>query len=523
MSVETPDWVRDAVFYQIFPDRFASSARVVKPGPLEPWDAPPTRHGFKGGDLLGIVERLHYREDLGVNALYLNPVLTSASNHRYHTDDYEHVDPMLGGDAALRELLDACHARGMRVILDGVFNHSGRGWFPFHHVVENGADSPYRSWFYLDAARMAAGRPLNAYPDAAEEDEMRRVAGAEGLHGGVASERFFGYRGWWDLPALPKIRVEEAMARAYLLDIAEKWVRFGADGWRLDVPEEIEIGFWQEFRKRVKATNPDAYLVGEIWRVRPGWVMGDTFDGLMNYPLAEALISFTAGSHLDWSVVNAQDQYRDTIRPLDGHGFLAELTHLMRVYDPAVTDVQLDLLGSHDTARFVTVCGGDAAAYRLATVAQMTLPGAPCIYYGDEIGMTGGNDPDCRGAFPRDPATWDAARRAFVKGAVAFRGEHAALRRGEFRALSATGSAAAYLRSDAEATFIVALNAGEAAEALTFDTVDLPEMGGRTAELVRWDGWPDGDEGHVTADDGRLAVTVPARGACLVRLTGSGS
>jgi cyclomaltodextrinase len=145
VTIDTPSWVRDAIFYQIFPDRFASSERVQKPGPLEPWDTPPTVLGFKGGDLLGIVEHLPYLVDLGVNAIYLNPIYASAATHRYHTYDYFTVDPLLGGNDALRELLDVAHARGMRVILDGVFNHTGRGFWPFHHVLENGAASPPRS------------------------------------------------------------------------------------------------------------------------------------------------------------------------------------------------------------------------------------------------------------------------------------------------------------------------------------------------------------------------------------------
>src|SRR5215216_6424458 len=161
---DVPAWVRDAVFYQIFPDRFAGSSRVPKPGPLEAWDAPPTNYGFKGGDLLGIVEHLDHIESLGANALYLTPVFQSASNHRYHTYDYLAVDPLLGGDAALRELLDAAHGRGMRVILDGVFNHTGRGFWPFHHVLETGAGSPYRTWFQFDEDALARGVPVNAYP-----------------------------------------------------------------------------------------------------------------------------------------------------------------------------------------------------------------------------------------------------------------------------------------------------------------------------------------------------------------------
>ncbi len=166
--------MRDAVFYQIFPDRFAASARVAKPGPLEPWDAPPTFFGFKGGDLLGIVERLDYLDELGITALYLTPIFSSASNHRYHTYDYYQVDPLLGGNDALRELLDAAHGRGMRVVLDGVFNHASRGFWPFHHVVETGAGSPYRDWFYLDEEALAAGRDLRPYPDGSELELLQR-------------------------------------------------------------------------------------------------------------------------------------------------------------------------------------------------------------------------------------------------------------------------------------------------------------------------------------------------------------
>jgi glycosidase len=162
-----PAWVRDAVFYQVFPDRFARSSRVAKPGPLEAWDAPPTAHGFKVGDLLGIAEHLDELADLGVTALYLTPVFSSASNHRYHTYDYLAVDPLLGGTPALRELVDALHARGMRIVLDGVFNHVGRGFWPLQHVVENGLASPYVDWFHLDRERLAGGRGLDAYPDRA--------------------------------------------------------------------------------------------------------------------------------------------------------------------------------------------------------------------------------------------------------------------------------------------------------------------------------------------------------------------
>ena len=176
IPIDTPAWVRDAVFYQVFPDRFARSGRVEAPGSLEPWDSPPTTRGFKGGDLYGLAERLDELADLGATAIYLNPVFASASNHRYHTYDYYAVDPLLGGDAALRELLDAAHARGMRVILDGVFNHASRGFWPFNHILECGLASPYLDWFHVDRDALASGRPLRPYPEEATTDGRAQLA-----------------------------------------------------------------------------------------------------------------------------------------------------------------------------------------------------------------------------------------------------------------------------------------------------------------------------------------------------------
>lgn len=519
MAAETPRWVRDAVFYQIFPDRFAMSERVPKPGPFEPWDDPPTTHGFKGGNLLGIVERLDDLADLGITALYLNPVFLSASNHRYHTDDYEQVDPMLGGNAALRELLDACHAREMRVILDGVFNHSGRGYLAFHHILENGVASPYLDWFYIDRDRLAQGHPLIAFPTVGELEEVRRVALAEGLPAGVASERILGYRGWWDLPALPKLKVETPQVREALLKAGEQWIRFGADGWRLDVPHEIDQGFWRDFRTRVREANPDAYLVGEIWQVQQEWLTGDTFDALMNYPLTEALIGFCGGSQIDWEVVHSQDQYRAAVRLLDGPAFAGELERLLAAYHPEVTAVQLNLLGSHDTPRFVTACGGDRAALRLAVAVQMTLPGAPCVYYGDEIGMQGGRDPLCRGSFPSDPAQRDTELRSFVRGAIALRRMHAVLRDGPFRTLGAEGPAMAYLRGTESDGFVVALNAGETETVLNCS----PPFDDRVSALsqVAPEGWA-ASEAVAESAQGSLRLRLPARSAALWRVRGPG-
>jgi cyclomaltodextrinase len=491
-----PDWVRDAIFYQIFPDRFASSRRVPKPGPLEDWYAPPTTHGFKGGDLLGVAEHLDELHELGITALYLTPVFASASNHRYHTFDYAKVDPLLGGDAALRELLDAAHARNMRVILDGVFNHASRGFWPFHHVLENGAASPYRDWFYLDPEVLSGQRGLIAYP---------------GLD--QTAERDFGYQAWWDLPALPKLNHSNPAVREYIYGVAEHWLRFGIDGWRLDVPEEIgEPGFWEEFRRRCLAVKPDAYLVGEIWSPAAEWLAGRRFHGLMNYPLAETILSFVGAGRLDAALVAKTHEYARHVRPIDGTEFGRQLTSVMATYAPEVASLQLNLLDSHDTARFISLAGGDANALRLAALIQMTLPGAPCIYYGDELGLEGREDPDCRRAYPWDPAGQDRVMRDFYAGLIALRHAEPVVRHGRFQLLGSVDSAVAYGMfgpENSDRSIIVAINAGDRPARLE---LELPNLAGRAVAQIAWPG----DRWGTTIsarniEAGRLAIDICAR------------
>jgi cyclomaltodextrinase len=502
MQVDTPDWVRDAVFYQVFPDRFAASDRVPKPGPLEPWDVPPTTHGFKGGDLLGIAEHLPYLEDLGVTALYLNPVFRSASNHRYHTDDYLSVDPLLGGDQALRALLDAAHARGMRVILDGVFNHTGRGFWPFHHIVENGLGSPYIDWFHVDHDRLRAGRPLDPYPHTQEPG-----------HGSLAR---LGYQAWWDLPALPKLRTETPAVREHLLSVAEHWLRFGADGWRLDVPEEIaDESFWQEFRRRCRAVRPDAYLVGEIWHEARDWLRGDRFDAVMNYPLAQAILGYAAGSHLDRDVIRFHGEYRDRVRPLDGPAFAAELERVMGLYDPAVTAVQLDLLDSHDTPRFVTMAGGDRDSLRVGLLLLASLPGAPCLYYGDEIGLEGGPDPDCRRAFPWDEAVWDRGLLGFTTEVLALRRAEPGLREVGVSVAVASDGMVVLDRRRGGHGMLVALNAGDGRVTAK---VPLPGSAGAAIASVALPGWRAPRVARQVPPDERITLELPARTGAVLRV-----
>lgn len=501
---EPPAWVADAVFYQVFPDRFARSARIVAPGPLEDWDVPPTRHGFKGGDLLGVAERLDHLTELGITAIYLNPIFSSASNHRYHTFDYMAVDPLLGGDQAFRELLDAAHARGMRVILDGVFNHASRGFWPFHHVLETGRQSPYRDWFYFNTDLLDSGRQIRAYPDEPLRDALETDWGDVHV-AGVKSLETLGYRAWWDLPALPKLNTDNPVVREYIFGVAEHWLRFGADGWRLDVAGEIEDPeFWREFRRRVHAVNPDAYIVAEIWREDPDVLNGDRFDTLMNYPLAEAIVSFIGGPRLQMEILGQHAELARHVQPQDAPAFAARLERALTVYRPTTTRAMLNVLDTHDTPRLLTMVGGDRATVLMSWLAVMTLPGAPCIYYGDEIGLPGEMDPDCRRAFPWDRAAWDEEIFTWLKALIALRHGETVLRHGETRIAAADGMAIAYLRSDARDAILVALNAGDEATTLP---VALPDHEGCAIEPLPLRGAMPATPGRVTGGVAPLALT----------------
>lgn len=473
---QPPAWVSDAVFYQIFPDRFARSTEVPKPAHLEAWDAPPTRHGYKGGDLRGVIDHLDYLSDLGVTAIYLNPIFWSASNHRYHTYDYERVDPMLGGDAAFQSLLDACHRRSMRVVVDGVFNHASRGFFAFNDILENGQSSPWTDWFHV------RGWPLHPY------DESQPA----------------NYDAWWGLRALPKFNTDNAEVREYLMTVAERWIEAGADGWRLDVPQEIHTeGFWEEFRTRVKAINRDAYIVGEIWDDASDWIArGDRFDGTMNYLFAGYTLAFTAGDRIDDTLARGQNY---PLRPaLDASGYAAKIRHLLDAYPRSVAEANLTLLGSHDTPRVRTLAGGDAASVVLATLLQFTFPGAPSIYYGDEIGMSGGRDPENRGAFPWDGTdAWDHELLSAFRSLTALRHERRSLRHGDYLQLAASDQMVIFSRSTDQERLIVAVNTANTAASSTFDSTTLTG-----SYHTLW------GEGGIKADRSTIRVALgPRRGA----------
>lgn len=460
----TPEWVKHAVFYQIFPDRFANGDPSNDPENVSPWGTAPSQHNFMGGDLQGIIDHLDYLVDLGITALYLNPIFQASSNHKYNTFDYFQIDPHFGDLATFHRFIAAAHDRGIRVILDGVFNHCGRGFFAFHDILENGTFSPYTKWFHIDRY------PLYPYD----------------------GDQPAGYQSWWGFRSLPKFNTDHLPVRRYLLHVARYWIEQGADGWRLDVPNEIaDAEFWREFRTVVKSANPDAYIVGEIWHDATPWLDGTQFDAVMNYVFRDLCRDFFA-----------RDRFQ-------ADSFGTGIDHLLQLYRRDITDVQLNLLGSHDTVRFLTEADGDTARMCLAILFQMTFPGAPCIYYGDDVGLQGGPDPHCRSCFPWEAAAWNRTLLDWTRQCIALRHAHTALRTGNYRSLlqRSTVNIYAYARWDAQECVIVALNNRELTHTLDIPLADVPIPDGTTLHSLLTTETCRVQAGHIEG------VCVPKRGA----------
>ncbi len=490
-AITTPAWVHDAVFYQIFPDRFAKSRTLEKPAHLEPWDSDPTDHGYKGGDLIGVIERLDYIQDLGITALYFNPIFQSAANHRYHTHDYYQVDPLLGGNDAFDRMLAACHDRGIRVVLDGVFNHASRGFFQFNDILENGAASPWLDWFQVHE------HPANAYDH----------------------DRPPGYRAWVGLHALPAFNTDDPQVREYIMRIGEHWVRKGIDGWRLDVPFEIRTpGFWAEFRRRIRAINPEAYIVGEIWGDAREWLQGDQFDASMNYRFAGAALAFAGRHRVDQATVAGRDY--QPWPGISGRDYRDRIDRLVDSYAWPIQVAQLNLLDSHDTSRALSVLGGDTRSLELASLLLFTYPGAPSIYAGGEIGVDGALPGDrwARKSFPWDhPERWNRDLLELTRSLIALRKAHPALRTGAYDAVVATDASYAFVRRAGGARLLVALNTGDDDE-----TVEIPitrVLGNVNAATTRFSV---GEPMTVAVVPGRLVLRMAARSGSVVDLSVEG-
>ncbi|MBM7554081.1 alpha-glycosidase [Thalassobacillus pellis] len=346
---QAPEWVRETTWYQIFPERFANGDASLDPAGRLPWgSSPPTRENFFGGDFQGVVEHLDHLVELGINGIYFTPIFHAYSNHKYDTIDYMKIDPQFGDEESFRMLVKECHERGIRVMLDAVFNHSGYYFPPFQDVLEKGESSQYKDWFHIWSFPVQT-KPMPNYDT-------------------------FGF-----VSTMPKLNTENQEVKDYLLKVARYWIEeFDIDGWRLDVANEIDHAFWREFRTTVKEVKPDAYILGEIWHDSMPWLQGEQFDAVMNYPFTNSAVDFFAKG-----TIGSQE-------------FQNNLTQVLHMYPANVNEVAFNLLDSHDTPRILTLAGNEVTRVKLLYLFQLSFIGTPCIYYGDEIGMSGGADPECR-------------------------------------------------------------------------------------------------------------------------------
>lgn len=449
-----PKWVKDTVFYQIFPERFANGDKSNDPEGVLPWGGEPTRKNFFGGDLQGVIDHLDHLSELGITGIYFTPIFEGSTNHKYDTTDYMKVDPQFGDTETLKKLVKACHDRGIKVLLDAVFNHSGNTFAPFLDVKEKGAQSRYKDWFYV-----------REYPlDVVD---------------GIPTYDTFSFE-----PLMPKLNTANPEVKQYLLGVAEFWIKeVGIDGWRLDVANEVDHQFWRDFRKVVKGVNPEAYILGEIWHESSGWLQGDQFDAVMNYPFTDAVLDFVV---------------RDT---LDAKEFANAIGRQISRYPLQASEVAFNLLDSHDTPRLLTLCEGNKNKMKLAALIQFTYSGTPCIYYGSEVGLDGDMDPGCRKCMEWDQDKQDKDLFEFYKKLISVRKELAPLRTGSIHFLIAEegGSKLAYERKLDGETVIVLLNNSDITQTL--------EVGSHGKS------WKDAISGQAYSDnEGKLSVKLPSYG-----------
>jgi len=425
---ETPEWAKNTVWYQIFPERFNNADPTISPEGVLPWGSEdPWWYTFFGGDLLGITEKLDYLVDLGINGIYLCPIFTSPSTHKYDTEDYFEIDPHFGTKETFRQFVELAHAKGIKIMLDMVVNHCGYNFGPWQDVLAHGENSEYKDWFHI-----------RNFPVSRVEEE------------GLPNYDAFAFS-----KRMPKMRTENPAVRDYFLKVARYWVEeFDIDGWRLDVANEVDHVFWREFRKEVRAVKDDIYILGEVWHDANPWLRGDQFDAVMNYPLTNAINDFIAKDKM------TAKEFVDTI------------ARVQVMYSRNVAEVNFNLLGSHDTARLLTLCNDNKQKALLAYTFLITQPGSPCVYYGDEIGMNGGNDPGCRKCMVWDEDLQDHDMFTYFKNIINLRKKHPALRSIEMKWL-ATGDEEVLLfkKIAPNETIYVVINNSDAIKTVDLSTI----------------------------------------------------
>ena len=356
---KAPQWVRNT-----FPERFANGDPELNPEGTKAWDSTvhPGRQDFYGGDLQGVLDHLDHLVDLGVNGIYFNPIFKAPSNHKYDTEDYFEIDPHFGDKKLFKKLVDEAHKRGIKVMLDAVFNHIGDQSSQWQDVIKNGKDSKYADWFHINKF------PVSYTPT--DNFEFSNDATYE----------TFDYT-----PHMPKLNTANPEVQEYLLSIATYWIKeFDIDAWRLDVANEIDHHFWRRFHDATTALKPDFYILGEIWHTSQPWLQGDQFTGVMNYAYTEAI-----KEHFLTHEIDALEMKN-------------KLNQQLMLYNDQADSMMFNVLDSHDTARIKTLANDDMELVKQIFAFTFVQPGTPSIYYGTEYGMTGENDPD-----DRKPMVWD--------------------------------------------------------------------------------------------------------------------
>ena len=354
----TPEWVNDTVWYQIFPDRFCNGTPEKTDPAITPWQTGKVTNKERyGGNLEGIRQKLPYLRELGVTGLYLNPIMEAESNHKYDTTDYTRIDPAFGDDRVMRALCREAHENGIRIMVDAVFNHCGRKFGPWLDVQEKGRDSAYADWFMIH-----------------DWENLNR-------HADTRDGRFFSFA---FADGMPKLNTNNEEVISYFCKVCEDWVKkYDIDGIRFDVGNEVSHRFLKRIREHLKTLKPDIYLLGEIWHDASQWLQGDEYDSVMNYPLLSGIHDF----FLDESLGKEEFEYM--------------VNRCYTMYMQQNNNVMFNLLDSHDTERLMNRFHDLDLFYQQLAV-LFTLPGSPCIYYGTEIAMEGGFDPDCRRCMPWD-------------------------------------------------------------------------------------------------------------------------
>ncbi len=467
--IAPPVWLEKTVIYQIFPDRFANGDKRNDPADVVAWGGKPTFYNFFGGDVAGIHQHLGYLKDLGIKAVYFNPIFASRSNHRYETIDYLRVDPRFGTNEEFESLTHDMKKAGIGTILDGVFNHTATDFAPFADILKNQQSSKYLDWY-----------TVKSFPVKVQENPP--------------------YVAWFNFPSLPKLNVLNPETTTYLLDSVSFWMKH-ADiaGWRLDAANEVPMKFWQAFRKRVKSLDPNAWIVGEEWGDASAWLGGDQWDASMNYPFREAVLKFvsTTGNG------KASD-------------LLTNLMHVYRMYAPQVSRNQMNVLSTHDTQRILTLCGGNKGLAKLAAVIQMTWVGVPNVYYGDELGMEGGADPDDRRTLLWEQANGGNDMLSLYRKLIAVRESNPELQSGDPVVLTSDdqNQTAAYARVLGGRAVIVAVNRASEPR-----FIDIPVTGRIpiSSESLR-QGFTNALGGNVVriGSQGHIRVELPAEGAAIL-------